>query len=276
MTRVIAFDLDGTLAVSKSPISDTMAALLAELIHYYHIVIMTGGNLEQIRKQVCDRLDIPYYYRYQLSLMPTSGASLYRWNNATEDFELVYSNELSAEQKDRIIIAINSSVDRLGYNDDIPPENGPKIEDRGAQITFSALGQSAPIEQKQAWDPDCTKKQKLRDLIAEIVPEFEVRVGGTTSIDVTLPGIDKGYGIKRFSEITGVGIGEFLFIGDRLEPGGNDYPVKELGVTTVPTKGPDNTENILRCILDRTKTRLEPMSDCYSADALNERYGRDA
>ena len=59
----------------------------------------------------------------------------------------------------------------------------------------------------------------------------EVRSGGSTSIDVTERGVDKAFGMRELSRSTGIALDEMLFIGDRLDPDGNDYPVLELGVT---------------------------------------------
>ena len=86
------------------------------------------------------------------------------------------------------------------------------------------------IQIKEAWDPDNMKKLKLRDYIAPLIPEFEVRVGGVTSIDVTKQGIDKAYGMKKLIELLDITKEDILFIGDRLQEGGNDYPVKAMGI----------------------------------------------
>jgi HAD superfamily hydrolase (TIGR01484 family) len=110
---------------------------------------------------------------------------------------------------------------------------GEIIEDRGSQMTFSALGQQAPPEEKYAWDPTGEKKLKLRNHVAPLVPDLEARVGGTTSVDVTLIGVDKAYGISKLIEMTGVTQDEILFVGDKLEEGGNDYPVKAMGIDTI-------------------------------------------
>jgi phosphomannomutase len=60
-----------------------------------------------------------------------------------------------------------------------------------------------------------------------LIPEFSVRMGGATSIDVTKPGIDKAYGIRKLRDILGISLKEMIFIGDALFPGGNDYPAKK-------------------------------------------------
>src|SRR5690606_31015921 len=126
---------------------------------------------------------------------------------------------------------------------------GEIVEDRGSQITLSALGQEAPVDAKEAWDPDNSKKFKLRNFVAEQIPEFEVRSGGTTSIDVTKLGIDKAYGMQKLMEILGVTKDEILFFGDRLKEGGNDYPVKAMGIDSLEVSNWEHTAIALRAIL---------------------------
>ena len=94
---------------------------------------------------------------------------------------------------------------------------GTILEDRGSQITFSALGQEAPLDAKRAWDPTGEKKAALRDAVAPLLPDLEVRSGGSTSVDITLKGVDKAYGMKRLAEMTGIALEEMIFVGDRLD-----------------------------------------------------------
>ena len=54
---------------------------------------------------------------------------------------------------------------------------GEQIEDRGSQITFSALGQQAPLEEKEKWDPDFAKRKKIKAILDTLIPEFSVRIG---------------------------------------------------------------------------------------------------
>jgi hydroxymethylpyrimidine pyrophosphatase-like HAD family hydrolase len=95
---------------------------------------------------------------------------------------------------------------------------GEVIEDRGSQITFSALGQQAPIEEKKKWDADFAKRQRMKALLDKLIPEFSVRLGGTTSVNVTKPGIDKAYGIRKLRDTLGITIREMLFVGDPYFP----------------------------------------------------------
>jgi hypothetical protein len=227
--RAVAFDLDDTLAVSKSQIDSRMAGLLSRLIASTDVCIISGGRFEQFQSQVLAHLDAGSGALDSLHLMPTCGTRYYRWQDS--DWRLVYSEDLAAGDKARVIAALERGARELGLWE--TDTWGDRIEDRGTQITFSALGQQAPPAAKYAWDPDNTKKQQLRAYVADAVPDLEVRVGGSTSVDVTRRGIDKAYGIRRLMQRLDLAAEEILFIGDRLEEGGNDYPVRAVGVRCV-------------------------------------------
>src|SRR5690606_16934504 len=138
-------------------------------------------------------------------------------------FTARYAHELSADERDRALEAVEAEARRLGYWESEPW--GDILEDRGSQITFSALGQRAPLEAKVAWDPTGEKKNALRAAVAERLPDLEVRSGGSTSVDITHRGIDKAYGMRQLAAETGISLDDMLFVGDRLDPDGNDYPV---------------------------------------------------
>ena len=126
---------------------------------------------------------------------------------------------------------------------------GEQIEDRDSQITLSALGQQAPLEEKKAWDPDFAKRKRMKTVLDELIPEFSVRLGGATSVDVTKPGIDKAYGIRKLRDILGIEIEDMLFVGDALFPGGNDYPAKEAGVVCVQVRDPEETKRVIETVV---------------------------
>src|SRR3546814_1221644 len=105
---------------------------------------------------------------------------------------------------------------------------GERIEDRGSQITFSGLGQAAPLKEKEAWDPDRKKRTALQATLRATLPDLSINLGGTTSIDVTRAGVDKGYGLKRLSAESGVPLDGMLFIGDAIFPGRSEEHTSEL------------------------------------------------
>lgn len=247
MKKVLAFDLDDTLAITKSPISDRMSELLGQLVDHFDVCIITGGRFEQIKTQVIDRIHIDAHKLNRLHLMPTCGTRYYRFDELAEEWKMQYAEDLTEEQKKQIQDVLEASAKELGLWEESPA--GDIIEDRGSQITFSALGQKATPEDKYAWDPEGTKKAGLRDLAAQSLPGLEVRAGGSTSIDVTREGIDKAYGMQKLIDAIDVNKEDILFFGDRLEEGGNDYPVKAMGIDCLDVDEWEDTAHRLESIL---------------------------
>lgn len=245
--KVIAFDLDGTLAESKSALTDEMAEVLNELLTKFQVCVISGGRFEQFEKQLLANLKADPVKAEALHLMPTCGTRYYRFDIIKAEWQQVYAEDFSESEKDVIIKALNEGLDELGMREAKPW--GEINEDRGSQVTLSALGQEAPVKDKEEWDPDNSKKQKLRDYVAARIPDFEVRSGGTTSIDVTKLGIDKAYGMQKLMDILQVTKDEILFFGDRLTEGGNDYPVKAMGIDALEVSHWQHTLIALRAIL---------------------------
>jgi len=242
---MIVFDLDDTLAPSKSPLPPEVAALLVRLLVRTSVCVISGGRYEQFRTQVLDRLDLPVESRTRLHLMPTCGTQYYRWQD--DAWTRVYAEDLPAADRARVEEVLLAGATELGLLSDRPW--GPVLEDRGSQVTFSALGQEAPVAAKAAWDPDGSKRSRLQAYAAARLPDLEVRSGGSTSIDVTRHGIDKAYGIRKLMEYTGLAAADLLFVGDRLDVGGNDHPARTTGVRCVAVAGWEQTATLLERLL---------------------------
>lgn len=249
--KLIAFDLDDTLAVTKSPITDEMSEILGRVLEYFDICVISGGNFEQFKKQVVDRLEIPVHKLNRLHLMPTCGTRYYRFDELNEKWQLQYAEDLSGQDKKTIIDIVEKTARAAG----LWPEDpfGEVIEDRGSQVSISFLGQQAPAENKYEWAQKHSKDRiRVRDILAEQLQDFEVRAGGSTTIDITRLGIDKAYGMKKLCEAIEISKDEILFIGDKLQEGGNDYPVKAMGITSIEVKCHDDTLYVLEGILGIT------------------------
>ena len=243
MKKLIVFDLDGTLAESKSSLDAEMAILLSALLGLVRVAVISGGNWPQFQMQLLSKLPRDAKLK-NLSLLPTCGTKFYKFES---DWKKLYSEDFTDEEKNKITSALEQAVG-------LPESNaeatwGAQVEDRGSQITFSALGQSAPLDEKKMWDPDFTKRQKIKTILDSLIPEFSVRLGGTTSVDVTKPGIDKAYGIRKLRDTLGIGIDEMLFIGDALFPGGNDYPAKEAGAVSIQVRDPSESKCVIEAII---------------------------
>jgi len=242
--RLVAFDLDGTLAESKQAIQPDMAEALADLLTVADVAVISGGDWPQFDKQVASRLPARADVA-KLWLMPTTGTKLYTFRNGA--WGAVYAELFSDAEKQRIIEAFNASLDATGF---VPGQTwGERIEDRGSQITFSALGQQAPLEAKEKWDPDFAKRRLIQADLRQRLPGLAINMGGSTSIDITREGVDKAYGLKRLRDESGIPLEAMMFVGDAIFPGGNDYPAKELGLDTVRVRDPQDTLGVIATVV---------------------------
>ncbi len=243
MKKLIVYDLDGTLAESKSSLDAEMAALLHDLLGVIKVAVISGGNWPQFETQLLSHL--PHDERLaNLSLLPTCGTKFYQYSG---DWKKLYEEDFSADQREKILSSLKKALAAAGFK--VEKTWGEDIEDRGSQITYSALGQQAPLEEKDKWDPDYAKRKKIKALLDTYIPEFSVRIGGATSIDITKPGIDKAYGIRKLRDLLGISLKEMIYIGDALFVGGNDYPAEEAGVASIPVRDPRETKRVTETII---------------------------
>ena len=244
MKQLIAFDLDGTLALSKQAIDAEMAALLAGLTRVATVAVISGGDWPQFEKQLVGRLPAEAV-RERFIVMPTTGTKLYRFADGA--WARVYADLFSDAERADLLAKLHAAVDQAGLR--IAKPYGAQIEDRGSQITFSALGQQAPLEIKETWDPDAAKRAALKAILDPLLPGFAINIGGSSSIDITRAGIDKAYAIRRLAETTGIATAAMLFLGDAIFPGGNDYPVKAAGVDTVKVRDVEETKRVIEAVI---------------------------
>lgn len=245
MKSLIIFDLDDTLAESKSAILPDMATWLRDLLQIKKVAIITGGKYEQIIKQVVSNLPTDTNLS-NLYLFPTCGASYYhfvdgQWIN-------VYEELLSPEDVKKIFQALHDAQISAAVVTEWPLY-GDQIEDRGTQVSWSALGQQCPPAVKVTWDPNQQKRLSMLPFLAVSIPEYESRVGWATTIDVTRKWVDKKYGIYQMEQYLGIPLSDMFFIGDAIFPGGNDYAAVEVGIDYEKTTGPEMTHELIEKII---------------------------
>jgi phosphomannomutase len=243
MKKLFVFDLDGTLAASKSSLSSEMAGLLHELLGVMRVAVISGGMWTQFQEQLLANLPDDERLK-DLSLLPTCGTQFYEY---VGHWSKIYSEDLSKEEREKIITSLKRAFEESGI--EVAKVWGEAIEDRGSQITLSALGQDAPLSEKQQWDPDFAKRKKIAAILKPLIPEFAINMGGSTSIDITLSGIDKAYGIGKLRDHLQISNAEMLFAGDAIFPGGNDYPVQVAGVDSILVKDPSETARVIQTVI---------------------------
>lgn len=243
MKKLIIFDLDGTLAKSKSAIDKEMAALLDKLLKVAKVAIISGGDWPQFEKQVLNHLPEKALLE-NLSILPTCGTKFYQYK---KDWEESYEENFTEDERKKILDNLKTAIKEANF--DIKKTWGEQIEDRGSQITFSALGQNAPLSEKKNWDPDFEKRKKIVEPLKKILKEFSIGMGGTTSIDIVKPGIDKAYGIRKLEDVLNITISEIIYIGDALFKGGNDYPARKTGADCIQVRDSEETKKIIETII---------------------------
>lgn len=252
--KAIVFDMDGTLTPTKAPMDAEMASLMADLLTVKKVAVIGGGKYGLFREQLLQPLKDKRALLKNLFLFPTTATSFYRYDGGWKN---VYVHALSQDGKQKIKKAFVEVFEKAGY---WHPAKlyGKVIEDRGTQVTFSALGQDVVavlgkergVALKEQWlRENKAIKMKMGRMLQRMLPQFEVRTAGFTSIDVTKKGIDKAYGLQQITKHMGIAIPDMLFIGDAIYPGGNDYAVVKTGVDYIPVSGDGETKRIIRAIL---------------------------
>lgn len=244
--RVYGFDLDNTLASSKQPMKPEMIERFCALTKATTVALISGGSMTVVTSQVLDVLN-DEADRTHMHVMPTSGSRYYRWDGS--QWELIYAHDLSQETAQAIAESMERHAKELGAWE--TQVWGDRIENRGSQITYSALGQYAPVEAKEQWDPTGEKKQQLAQAVAADFPKLRVRAGGYTSVDVSEYGIDKGYAVRQLADALSIDVGDIVFVGDRMGENGNDYPAVQAGAMGLHVSDPADALGLMDSLLDR-------------------------
>ena len=259
MKKVLSFDVDQTLNIAKTPIPPEIAAVLKDCLSHFEICPISGQKFEQFLIQIVAPLKAAGVTSDELKhlhLFVAQGTQYYRYKSdatdptAPESWEQVYNYPLKPEDVVKITTVLEESARELGYWEADKLQPGDEIiENRLSQVTFSALGQTASPEAKYAWDPELTKRTAIVEKCREKLPDFLYEIGGTTSINVAAPGMNKEFGMTHLLEELNVSKSDVLYFGDMTQPGGNDYPVVAMGIKTITVRTHEDTLYALRGIL---------------------------
>jgi len=245
--KMIVFDLDGTLTASKAPLGRSAALLLHALLEKKKVAVISGGTFLRFRTQIISPLRrfAGKKVRFEnLFLFPTTAMSFYRYRGR---WEKVYERKFSVRERRKILWAFQRALEAEHYR---PRRHyGKIVEDRGTEVTFSALGQRAPLGAKRKWEKKRDIRPELLRVLKRLLPGYKEEMGGLTSIDVTKKGVDKAYGIREIERYVRVGPSDILFAGDALYRGGNDSPVLRTGVAHCAVKSPKETERLIRFLV---------------------------
>lgn len=248
--KIIAFDLDGTLAESKQALGIDMATFLCFLAKERKVAIISGGSFNQFKKQFLPSFnpseeDAKQIYG-NLILLPTSGSRRYQYDLEKKDWIITDEEGMPPMAKEKTLAILKEFIANNQYGIGPIIEGDEVVEDKVTQITMSALGQNAPLDKKSVWDPDQAKRKKMLEELSPKLPEVEINIGGTTSLDFLPKGFNKAKGLIRLLNHFGMVIDDMVFVGDSIFPGGNDYSPYEAGIECVKVTGPTETKNLIK------------------------------
>lgn len=246
--KTIVFDLSGTLSISKNALDDEMVTLIGKLLEDNNVAIMSGSSWKQVNKQINNLLNIDSKLLNNLYILPASGGSMYQsWGKY--GWVAAYQNKLQTKEIEQIYKAFESSIIESKFEQ---PQKlwGKQLDNCDSKVTFSALGSKAPFEAKDNWDTDGNKRKALFESLKHKLQSYEVRIAGKTSIDVSLKGINKKYGIDELMKKLRVSKDDVIYVGDEIFKGGGDYAAIEMGLVYVQVKDPEDTKVWIRNTLD--------------------------
>ncbi len=225
-----------------------MGEILGQLLDHFDVCVISGGKYEQFKTQVIDRLHVSPDQLSRMHLMPTCGTRYYHYDVTNSEWALQCAEDLTKDEIASISKVLEETTKAAGLWPEKP--YGEVIEDRGSQVSISLLGQQAPAEAKYEWaEKNSEKRLEVRAAAAAALPQFEFRAGGSTTIDVTRIGIDKAYGMHKLMQALEMSKDDILFLGDKLQEGGNDYPVKAMGIDSLEVDRWEDTALALTAIL---------------------------
>lgn len=246
--NTIVFDLGGTLAISKDELDEEMVSLINKLLENNTVAIISGSSWKQVNKQIEGLLTIDQNSLNNLYVIPSSGGSLYQaWGKY--GWVACYQHKLTTKEIDKITSVIEESITESGFQQ--PTKIwGKQIDICDSKLVFSALGHKAPADVKEQWDTDGNKRKVLCDVIRRKLTGYDVRVSGKNSIDVSIKGISKKYGIDELMKKIRASKDDVIYVGDSIYKGGSDYAAVEMGLMYVQVQDPEETKNWIRSMLD--------------------------
>lgn len=211
-TRLIAFDLDGTLTQHKTPLAQPNLGVLDSLGEKYKLLMVGAGMCSRIFRQMNG---------YPIDIIGNYGMQFCTYNAETKALDKVFDMHAPCDREsvERRITALR---ERFGYTE----YTGDNVEyhDSGC-VTFPLLGTKADIAAKLAFDPDRSKRKPLYPAVRDAFPDYTVFIGGSSSFDFAPFPYNKYYALDKYCAEYGYSHDEVVYVGDDYGPGGNDEAV---------------------------------------------------
>ena len=242
MNKVYIFDVDGTLTPSRLKITKEFKKFFEQWAKKNTFYLVTGSDLVKLQEQM-DSLEI-----HSDGIFTCCGNQFWQSDTVVnpKHCDLIYENkfELPKHLEMFLTIVLNQSP--------YPHRYGNHIEDRGSMVNFSIVGRDCTQEQREEffkWDCENNERERIASIIKRQAKGIDAVIGGQISIDIYPEGNDKSQIMKHIE------YNECVFIGDRTEQGGNDYPLAKLmdkksNCRWYNTNGWKHTKQILESLND--------------------------
>ena len=248
MDRIFIFDVDGTLTPSRQPMTQEFQEFFKKWIKKNKFYLVTGSDLPKLQEQMC------YFDIEAEGIFTCCGNQFWKPDPSIpiQSADLIYDNKFKVPRK------LNKLLGTIMSNSIYPHRYGNHIEDRGSMVNFSIVGRDCNQEQREKyykWDTEKGERKIIANAIKEKFPDLDAVIGGQISIDIYPKGNDKSQVLNVIEQERLVPPNEYIFIGDGIENGGNDYPLAELMDNTeicdwYHTKGWEHTKEILESLID--------------------------
>ena len=202
------FDVDGTLTPSRGLIDLEFKMFFNTFCLTNDVYLVTGSDKPKTVEQIGETFNLCK------RVYNCSG------NEVWEKDTLVRRNDwtLPSEAHEWLTEQLTTSAFSL--------RTGLHFEHRPGMCNFSIVGRNATSEQRKQyvdWDNAYDERNLIADKFNQLFPDITATVGGETGIDIAPKGMDKSQILGDFNKDDNI-----YFFGDRMDEGGNDYPLAQL------------------------------------------------
>jgi phosphomannomutase len=208
MKRIFMFDIDGTLTPPRLPMTEEMVEMFKGFCERNRVILVTGSDMSKVVEQV------PKEIRDLVEGIYTCSGNAY-----TVGDNIIYENEFRPPEE---LIALLEDWKNYSH---YPVKTGEHLEYRDGMLNYSTVGRNCTQQEREdyeVWDDKNGERAILRERILNMFPSLDCAIGGQISIDIYPRGLDKS---QSYFRVKGANPDHaIIFCGDRLMPGGNDYP----------------------------------------------------
>lgn len=208
MKHVYMFDVDGTLTPSRKRMNRFFAKWFEEFATHNAVYFVTGSDRDKTIEQLGTHL-----YNLAVRVYNCSG------NHVFEQDREIYRTDWKLPDK-AVQYLLSKLHDSRFYN-----KTGKHIEERPGMVNFSICGRNADLETRvmyRQWDEDKQERFEIATEFNSKFPDIEALVAGETGLDIFPRGLNKRQVLVDFAGL------HVHFFGDKMDEGGNDYPLAEM------------------------------------------------